>query len=83
MRPAVLAGWVLASMLTLMACLVEHTQLSLEEAASRVVQERLVEIRGDGGLIAVDAQGNIAMPFNTQRMFRACVRSGMEPVIRT
>ncbi|MGB5385331.1 MAG: isoaspartyl peptidase/L-asparaginase, partial [Eudoraea sp.] len=29
----------------------------------------------DGGLIAVDALGNIAMPFNTEGMYRACKSS--------
>ena len=66
-----------------LACLMEHAQLSLEEAARRVVHERLVEIRGDGGLIAIDTRGNIAMPFNTQRMFRACVSSDTDPIIRS
>lgn len=57
------------------ACLIEHTGLSLEAAANEVIHKRILEINGDGGLIAVDAMGNIAMPFNTPRMFRACARS--------
>ena len=40
--------------------------MSLEEAASEVIQKRILEIGGDGGLIAVDAKGNITMPFNTE-----------------
>jgi beta-aspartyl-peptidase (threonine type) len=31
----------------------------------------VLEIGGDGGLIAVDAEGNVAMPFNTEGMYRA------------
>ncbi len=57
------------------ACLIEHKGLSLQAAAEEVIHKRILEIKGDGGLIAVDATGNIAMPFNTRRMFRACVAS--------
>jgi beta-aspartyl-peptidase (threonine type) len=53
------------------SCLMEYKGLSLEEAASEVIHNRILEIEGDGGLIAVDAEGNIAMPFNTEGMYRA------------
>jgi beta-aspartyl-peptidase (threonine type) len=53
------------------ACLIEHTGKTLQVAAHEVIHERLIKLNGDGGLIAVDTQGNIAMPFNTKRMFRA------------
>lgn len=53
------------------SCLMEYTGLSLEEATSEVINKRVLEIGGDGGLIAVDSQGNIAMPFNTEGMYRA------------
>ena len=53
------------------ACLMEHKELSLEEASNEVINKRILEIGGDGGLIAVDAKGNIAMPFNTEGMYRA------------
>lgn len=63
------------------ACLMEHKGLSVQEASQEVVNKRLLEIKGDGGLIAVDAQGNIAMPFNTEGMYRACKSSnGKEEV---
>jgi len=57
------------------ACLIEHKGMSLQAATDEVIHKRILEIKGDGGLIAVDATGNIAMPFNTRRMFRACVAS--------
>lgn len=57
------------------ACLMEYRGLSLAEAADQVVQERLLKIGGDGGLIAVDRFGNIAMPFNTEGMYRGCRNS--------
>ncbi|MBB5703222.1 isoaspartyl peptidase/L-asparaginase-like protein (Ntn-hydrolase superfamily) [Ochrobactrum daejeonense] len=43
---------------------------SLEEAAGNVVRE-LGEIGGSGGLVAVDRQGNISLPFNSPGMYRA------------
>ena len=45
------------------ACLMEHKGLSLKEASNEVINKRILEIKGDGGLIAVDVEGNIAMPF--------------------
>ena len=53
------------------SCLMEHKGLSVKDASNEVVNKRLLEINGDGGLIAVDTQGNIAMPFNTEGMYRA------------
>jgi len=53
------------------ACLMEHKEMSLKEASNEVINKRILEIGGDGGLIAVDSQGNIAMPFNTEGMYRA------------
>lgn len=44
---------------------------ALKAAADAVVLHRLPELGGDGGVIALDAHGNIAMPFNTQGMYRA------------
>ncbi|WP_028871694.1 isoaspartyl peptidase/L-asparaginase family protein [Psychroserpens burtonensis] len=53
------------------ACLMEHKNMSVKEASEEVIHKRILEIGGDGGLIAVDAKGNIAMPFNTEGMYRA------------
>lgn len=53
------------------SCLMEFKDLSLKEAASEVIHKRILEIEGDGGLIAVDTKGNISMPFNTEGMYRA------------
>lgn len=46
---------------------------SLSESADQVVNQVLVEAGGDGGVIALDAAGNIAMPFNTSGMYRAAI----------
>lgn len=57
------------------ACLIEHKGLSLTQAADEVIHKRLPKIGGDGGLIAIDTLGNIAMPFNTEGMYRGYKRS--------
>ncbi|TXD82409.1 isoaspartyl peptidase/L-asparaginase [Subsaximicrobium wynnwilliamsii] len=63
------------------ACLMEHKNLSIQEASEEVIHKRILELGGDGGLIAIDAQGNIAMPFNTEGMYRASKTSkGVEMV---
>jgi len=50
--------------------LMKYRGLALEEAAREVVQGKLKRIGGDGGIIAVDREGNIALEFNTEGMFR-------------
>jgi beta-aspartyl-peptidase (threonine type) len=52
------------------SCLMEYKGLSLSEACDEVIHKRLLKINGDGGLIAVDSSGNIALPFNTEGMYR-------------
>ncbi len=52
------------------ACLIEHKGLTLQEACKEVIQNRLIKIGGDGGLIAVDTSGNISLEFNTEGMYR-------------
>lgn len=48
---------------------------SLEQACLAAL-ERLAGVGGRGGLIAIDAAGNILLPFNTIGMYRAWVRAG-------
>lgn len=52
------------------AALMEYKGLSLKEASKHVVKECTPEFTT--GLIAVSATGEVAMPFNTKGMFRAC-----------
>ena len=49
----------------------EYKNLSLKEACDIVVMDKLVKIGGEGGLIALDAKGNIVLPFNSDGMYRA------------
>ncbi|MBW2960455.1 isoaspartyl peptidase/L-asparaginase family protein [Mesonia aestuariivivens] len=63
------------------SCLIEMKGLSLEEATQEVIQKRILEIGGDGGLVAIDTQANISMQFNTEGMYRACKTSkGVEHI---
>ncbi|MBI1193153.1 MAG: beta-aspartyl-peptidase [Bacteroidetes bacterium] len=64
------------------ACLMEHKGMSLPDACREVVQHRLLRLGGDGGLIAVDAQGNFALEFNTEGMYRAVrTRAGLRQIL--
>lgn len=55
------------------AALMKYKGLSLKAATEEVIFTQLQPIGGSGGLIAIDAQGNISMPFNSGSMFRASV----------
>ena len=48
---------------------------TLAAAAEEVVDQRVPAAGGDGGAIALDANGNIAMPFNTSGMYRGWIRT--------
>lgn len=52
------------------SCLMEYKNYTLKEATDEVIQKRMLNLGGDGGLIAIDAEGTIAMPFNTEGMYR-------------
>ena len=52
---------------------------SLEAATQAVVHEALPAVQGTGGLIAVDRQGNVCLPFNTEGMYRGIARVGQAP----
>jgi beta-aspartyl-peptidase (threonine type) len=45
--------------------------INLETACKEAIMDKLTEIGGDGGLIAIDKDGNICMPFNCEGMYRA------------
>jgi len=45
--------------------------ISLADACKEAIMDKLTEIGGDGGLIAIDKNGNICMPFNCEGMYRA------------
>jgi L-asparaginase / beta-aspartyl-peptidase len=53
------------------SCLMEYKGYSLQQACEEVVLKKLVDLGGEGGLIAVDNHGNSAMVFNSAGMYRA------------
>jgi beta-aspartyl-peptidase (threonine type) len=57
------------------SCLMEYKGLSLKEACHIVVKDKLVKLGGEGGLIAVDAQGNFDLCFNSEGMYRGAKTS--------
>ncbi|WP_428242885.1 isoaspartyl peptidase/L-asparaginase family protein [Gynuella sp.] len=58
----------------------EYAGMTLAEACNNAVT-RLAELGGDGGLIAVDYLGNIALPFNTGGMYRGYGHAGQPPQV--
>ncbi|KVZ10202.1 isoaspartyl peptidase/L-asparaginase family protein [Burkholderia ubonensis] len=63
------------------AAQIAYRGVSVAEAAYDVVMNKLPRIAGRGGIIAVDAHGNVAMPFNTDGMYRGYARVGAAPVV--
>lgn len=63
------------------AALMDYGGLSLHEACEAVVMEKLPALGGSGGLIAVDREGNIALPFNSEGMYRAWGYAGDAPSV--
>lgn len=61
--------------------LIAYKGMSLQDAANEVVMKKLVAKGGEGGLIAVDKNGNIAMPFNSEGMYRAFAKPGEKGVM--
>jgi len=49
----------------------EYQNISLKEASNAVINGVLIKAGGSGGVVAIDHQGNIAMPFNSEGMYRA------------
>ncbi|MDP9205962.1 MAG: isoaspartyl peptidase/L-asparaginase [Gemmatimonadota bacterium] len=52
-----------------------YTGVSIKQAADDVVMKELVAQHGEGGVIAMDRKGNIAIPFNSAGMYRGWVAS--------
>lgn len=62
------------------SALMEYKNMSVSEACSEEI-EKLSELGGTGGVVAIDANGNIAMEFNTSGMFRGYIKSTGEKEI--
>ena len=55
------------------AAMMEYKNYTLEEACTEMVHKKLIKIGGEGGLIAIDKNGNIQFSFNTDGMYRASI----------
>ena len=62
------------------SCLIEYKGYSLAQACQEVVHQRLLALGGDGGLVAVNAQGETSLPFNTEGMYRAVKTPDQETI---
>ncbi len=61
--------------------LMEFSGWSLERAAKHVILDRLPQMGGSGGLIALDRGGNVAMPFSTPGMYRGYIKADGTTVV--
>jgi len=62
------------------AARIKYLGLSLEEAANQVI-ESIGKLGGSGGFIALDRNGEIAMPFNSSGMFRGFIQEKDKPQV--
>jgi beta-aspartyl-peptidase (threonine type) len=62
------------------AARMKYKNLGIEQAAQESI-DYLTQIGGEGGLIAVDARGNIVLPFNSEGMYRGYVATDGEFVV--
>mgnify|MGYP005848475615 CR=1 FL=1 len=59
---------------------IKYAHMPLKEAAEQALQE-ITDMKGLGGIIAVDHEGNIAVPFNSPGMFRGYIdREGKQDI---
>lgn len=61
--------------------LVEYKKYSLKKAATEVIMKQLPALGGDGGLIAVDSNANVVMPFSTEGMYRGFIKNNGKAVV--
>ena len=61
--------------------LVEDKHMKLQAAADEVIHKQLEGLHGDGGVIAIAPDGEMAWSFNTPGMYRARMSQGSQPTI--
>lgn len=57
------------------AARMKYQDLSVQESAKEVVQKKLVNVGGSGGVVCLDRKGNVAMEFNTAGMYRGYIQN--------
>ncbi|KAA3609643.1 MAG: isoaspartyl peptidase/L-asparaginase [Calditrichaeota bacterium] len=63
------------------SAMMEYKNLSVEQAAAKAIA-KVGAMKATGGVIALDKNGNIAMPFNTEGMYRGYIVAGENPVVK-
>ena len=64
------------------SALMQYKGLSVQEASRIVIHEKIAKLGGDGGVIALDKDGNVAMEMNTEGMYRAHIDSKGNKIIK-
>jgi beta-aspartyl-peptidase (threonine type) len=64
------------------SALMEYQGKTVREAAEIVIHKKLTEMGGTGGVIAMDANGNIAQTFNTEGMYRGYVFEDGKSIVK-
>jgi beta-aspartyl-peptidase (threonine type) len=63
------------------AARMKYAGATLDDAAAATVREGVEALGGRGGLVALDRRGNVALPFNSEGMYRGIVRDDGAPLI--
>jgi beta-aspartyl-peptidase (threonine type) len=63
------------------SALMEYRALPIQQAADMVIKQKLQNLGGDGGIIAMDKFGNMAISFNSEGMYRAYIDREGKPVV--
>lgn len=64
------------------AALMEYNHLPVQQASEKVIMEKLTKLGGSGGVIVLDKEGNIAMSFNSEGMYRAYIDDNGNAVVK-
>jgi beta-aspartyl-peptidase (threonine type) len=64
------------------SAMMEYKGMTLEQAANEIVLKKLKDQGAEGGLVAMDAKGNIVMTFNTAGMYRGYMKKDGKAVIK-
>lgn len=59
----------------------ELGNMQLQAAANRAIQSKLTSMGGTGGIVSLDAQGNVAFSFNTSGMYRGMMQQADQPMV--
>jgi len=63
------------------SAMMEYKGVSVQEAGDYVINDKLVKAEGSGGAVCLDKYGNVAMPFNSEGMYRGYSKPGKRDVL--